>query len=83
MAKRDQRGCLKDGIPTYRIGDYITRRCPKRFLLDNPWIGSAWAAQELVTLDHANKAHDTVGALKAADAWRQNQEMEEIRSKSR
>lgn len=68
---------------TYKIGEFSSRRCPKRSLLDNPWIGSAWAAQELVTLEHSNKAHDAVGVLKAADAWRQNQEMEDIRTKNR
>ena len=83
MHQRTMRGCLKPrpGSP-YVVGEFTTARCPKRSVLDNPWIGGVWAAQELITLEHSNKMHDATSVIKSADAWRQRQEMEEIRKKS-
>jgi len=41
-----------------------------------------WQAQDLVTLEHTNKAHDAVSVVKQADAWRHEQEMERLRKES-
>jgi hypothetical protein len=61
----------------HKFGDFTWDRCPKRAVLDNPWIGAVWAATDLVTLEHSNRAHDAVSTAKAAEAWRQRQEFEQ------
>lgn len=74
---RSRRGCLKPPPRPYKLGDYEWNRCPKRAVLDNPWIGAAWASDGLVTLSHSNRAHDAHGIAKSAEAWRRKQEFEE------
>ncbi len=75
--KRKRLGCLQPKLgPPHKIGDFTWDRCPKRALLDNPWIGSVWASSELVDLTCSNRALDAVAISKAAEAWRQRQEFE-------
>ena len=75
--RRRRLGCLapKQGGP-HKFGDFEWDRCPKRAVLDNPWIGGVWAASDLVTLEHSNRAHDAVSTAKAAEGWRHRQEFE-------